>query len=372
MAGDLYRRHRAGFAECTGRIADMTAATRLSFEAALAADWPPDQWRDVTVLLAVSGGPDSVALLRAMSALKHQAGGAGRLAVAHFNHRLRADADEDARFLQALAERLDLPLELGEAKVGQLAGANGIEAAARDCRYAFLQVAAEKLGARYVAIGHTADDQIETVLFNFLRGTGLAGLGGIPRARALGPAVSLIRPLLGMRRAAVMEYLAAIDQPYRIDSTNASSEFARNRLRSELLPMLREMFQWDVDQSMLRLSALAGEAQSAIEELAGGLLDSAASPGTIAAMVPATPGLGARVIVKTAVLGPVDRHLIREMFIALWRREGWPQQNMGFVEWDALAEMVLAPKGHASTQKRCFPGGIVAEHNQEFLTLYRS
>jgi tRNA(Ile)-lysidine synthase len=378
MMGDLAFRPRQGFADCTGGQADMTAAIETTkteqFEAALAAAWPPAQWRDVTVLLAVSGGPDSVALLQAMSVLKRQFGGAGRLAVAHFNHRLRGDAGDDARFVQRLTVQLELPFELGEANARQFAEAHGdgIEAAARDARYAFLHQTAEKLGARYVVTGHTADDQIETVLFNFLRGTGLAGLAGISRARSLGPAVSLIRPLLGLRRMQVMKYLAAIDQPFCIDSTNTSNEFSRNRLRNEMLPMLRETYHWDVEQSMLRLSALASDAQSLIERLAAELLDSASSPGTIAAMVPATPGSGASIIVKTAALQSNNRHLIREMFITLWRRNGWPQQDMGFAEWDALAEMVLTANDGSSIQKRCLPGGIVAERSHEHLTLWQN
>src|SRR5262245_6815384 len=128
----------------------MTAANESKtepFEAALAAAWPPDQWRDVTVLLAVSGGPDSVAPLPALSRLKRHSGGAGRLAIAHFNHRLRTDSDLDARFVQQLAAELDLAFELGEASAGRLAIAagDGIEAAARDARYAFLTAAAEKI-----------------------------------------------------------------------------------------------------------------------------------------------------------------------------------------------------------------------------------
>ena len=94
---------------------------------------------------------------------------------------------------------------------------DGIEAAARDSRYGFFQNVAERNGARYVATGHTADDQVETVLFNVLRGTGLAGLAGIPRARPLGLAASVIRPLLTVSRAEVIKYLAEIDQSYRID-----------------------------------------------------------------------------------------------------------------------------------------------------------
>src|SRR5262245_22167743 len=233
----------------------MNAGQRR-LEQKLAAAWPPGQWRDMTVMVAVSGGPDSVALLRGMAALKLEAGGAGRMIVAHFHHHLRGGADDDAQFAAVLAGRLELPFERGDADVRQLTGerGDGVEAAAREARYAFLQSTAQCQGARYVVTGHTADDQVETVLFNIVRGTGLTGLAGIPRVRMLGPAVSLLRPLLAVRRSEVLEYLEAINQPFCTDPTNTSCDFARNQLRHQLLPLLREKYNPDIDSSLLRLS----------------------------------------------------------------------------------------------------------------------
>ncbi len=241
----------------------MKSRTSFGLEAKLAAAWPPGDWRDVTVVVAVSGGPDSVALLRALASLKGEAGGAGRLVVAHFDHRLREDSAADAEFVGALAQQLGLPFEKGEATAEQLAHptTDGVEAAVRQWRYAFLQSTAEKVGARYVALGHTADDQVETVLFNLLRGTGLSGLAGMPRARALGSATSLIRPILDARRSEVLEYLHEIGQSYRTDPTNSSAVFTRNRIRNEVLPSLREKFSTDIDQAVVRMAQLAGDAQ---------------------------------------------------------------------------------------------------------------
>ncbi len=348
---------------------------RPSLEQVLAAAWSSDDWREIAVLVAVSGGPDSVALLRAMAAVKLDVGGAGRLIVAHFNHRLRQDASDDATFVESLARQLELPFEHGKANVAALANehGDGIEAAARDARYAFLRGAAERNGARYLATGHTADDQVETVLFNILRGTGLAGLAGIPRARVLGPAVSLIRPLLNVRRSQVIEYLDVIGQPFRNDPSNTSRDFSRNRLRHELLPLLRETFNPEVDHSILRLSRLAADAQRLIERLAEELLDRCLCPGTIAAMVPATPEHVNHVHLNIAALQSADRHLVREMFIALWRQAGWPQQDMGFSEWDLLAEMAIPNSigSAAISHRRVFSSNILVERTGEQLLLSR-
>lgn len=335
----------------------MKRSHPLPLEAKVAAAWSPDDWRDLTVLIAVSGGPDSVALLRALASLKGQAGGAGRFIVGHFDHHLRQDSAADAGFVGQLAHQLDLPFELGEATAGQLAQpfADGVEAAVRNWRYAFLQTTAEKVGARYIALGHTADDQVETVLFNLLRGTGLAGLAGMPRARVLGTATSLIRPLLDVRRAEVLEYLDQLGQNYRTDPTNQSSDFARNRLRHELLPIVREKFGGDIDQAVARFAQLAGDAQRLIEQLADDLLERCLVRGREAH----------EVRLNVAPLAAANRHLVREMFVALWRRMAWPLQDMGFSEWDVLAELGAAQ----TSASRTFPGNILVRREYGALTL---
>lgn len=332
----------------------------MSLIEAISAAWPASAWADVSVLVAVSGGPDSVALLRALVALKIEAGGAGKLVVGHFHHRLRPEADEDARFVAELAGKLSLAYEQGEADIAELAQQrrDGIEAAAREARHSFLQSTAEKCGARYVATGHTLDDQVETVLFNILRGTGLAGVAGMMLARPLGPAVSLVRPMLTARRVDVLAYLEEIGQAYRTDSTNVCTDLSRNRLRHELLPLLREKFNPDVDNALARLAGLAGDAQRIIEQIADELLDRCLGRQA------AANSANASVMLSLGPLKNVDRHLIRELFIALWRRQDWPLQDMGFAEWNALAEMAVfaTSGGHVSgAAKGMFPGGILVE-----------
>ena len=241
----------------------MESHAPLPLEEKLAASWPPAAWQDLTLLVAVSGGADSVALLRALTAV--QGGGSGRIHAAHFNHHLRAaESDADQAFVVELCHGLGIACEVGHT-AGSLAEVpgTGLEEAARAARYDFFRQAAERLGARYLATAHTADDQAETILHRVIRGTGVAGLAGIARVRSLGPAVSLIRPLLGVRRGEVLAYLEELRQPYRRDSSNDDRRFTRNRLRRELLPLLASQYNAGVVEALLRLGSLAGEAQAA-------------------------------------------------------------------------------------------------------------
>jgi tRNA(Ile)-lysidine synthase len=200
--------------------------------------WPPECWCDVTALVAVSGGADSVALLRAAMSVRRP--GTGRLIVAHCNHGLRGkESDDDERFVRDLSARLGLECEVGRAALDGQTTASVSEQTARAARYAFLCEAAARQGARYVATAHTADDQAETVLHRVIRGTGLAGLAGIQKHRELLHGVSLVRPLLQVRRSVLLEYLRDLGQDHRQDSSNHSPKFTRNRLRHDLIPRLQ-------------------------------------------------------------------------------------------------------------------------------------
>ncbi|MFY7951741.1 MAG: tRNA lysidine(34) synthetase TilS, partial [Armatimonadaceae bacterium] len=179
-------------------------------------------------LLAVSGGPDSCALLIAWCA----AADAGMLprpaAVAHLNHGMRGDqAKADARWVRDLADSYGVPSEIGERP---LAGAN--EAEARASRYDFLLECARRLDCRQIATGHTADDQAETVLMRVLRGTSPDGLAGIPQARELAPGIRVVRPMLGIRRSAIEAFVAAAGVEPRHDPTNDDMRYVRGRLRA--------------------------------------------------------------------------------------------------------------------------------------------
>jgi tRNA(Ile)-lysidine synthase len=335
----------------------------------LAESWPARQWSDSHVVLAVSGGPDSVALLRAMAALKVAIGGNGKLYVAHLNHGVRGfAANEDEAWLKILCERLRISVEVGRTDVAAVAAAqgDGFEAAARTARYDFLRETAERLGARFVATGHTADDQVETVLHRVLRGTGLGGLSGIAQVRPLSPSIALVRPLLTVKRREIIEYLAAIGQDYRTDASNQNSCWTRNRLRQELLPELRSQYNPKVDDALARLAAQAREAMelisASVAELARNCLDVTAA--------------GARIDCQTLIGQPPI--LVREVFRFAWRAAGWSEQSMGFDQWQQLASLARTtssrsplPKGEDFQGAVTLPGNVRAKRDGRYLVLSR-
>ncbi|PWH11800.1 MAG: tRNA lysidine(34) synthetase TilS [Anaerolineae bacterium] len=191
------------------------------------------------LVVGVSGGADSLALLH----LLHTAG--FPLLVAHFNHCLRPEAESDAAHVAHIAQSLNLPFVTASANVTTHAQEQGlsIEEAARELRYRFLFHQAREAGAQAVAVGHTADDQAETVLMHFLRGAGLSGLKGMtPRVilPIFDPHIPLVRPLLGWTRAQTESYCHQHHLPYLTDTSNADTTYFRNRLRHELLPRLAD------------------------------------------------------------------------------------------------------------------------------------
>ena len=184
------------------------------------------------IAVGVSGGADSVALLRFLAALRPQFG--WDLVVCHIHHGLRgAEADRDECFVRALAEQLGLPCAVSRIDAAALALRDhiSVEEAGRMARYAFFAQTAEEGGR--IATAHTLDDSIETVLMNLVRGTGLRGLCGIPRIRG-----NIVRPLLDCTRAEVEDYLGTLGQPYCTDSTNLTDDYTRNRIRHDILPRL--------------------------------------------------------------------------------------------------------------------------------------
>jgi tRNA(Ile)-lysidine synthase len=191
------------------------------------------------VLAAVSGGPDSVCLAHYLRTLGRRKG--FTVALAHIHHGLRGpEADRDARFVGVLGRRWDLPVSATSIPVRALARkrGQGIEDAARKLRYQALAREARRLRCNKVATGHHLDDQAETVLLHLLRSTRLAALAGIAPQRTLSGKVSLIRPLLPLRRWEVLAYLRVHGLTHRRDSTNRDTHFTRNWLRRRVLPLL--------------------------------------------------------------------------------------------------------------------------------------
>lgn len=193
------------------------------------------------LLVACSGGADSVALLRALHLLHRRRKWNLKLTVAHVQHHLRPpeEAEADAGLVAELAEQLRLPYERRDIAPGERDG--NIEANAREQRYTALVEVAEAVGAGFVVTAHHADDQLETLLMAILRGTTAKGLRGIAWSRPLSPAVGLLRPMLGATHEQAVGFLEQLGQDWREDATNQDRSRTRARLRHEVLPVLREL-----------------------------------------------------------------------------------------------------------------------------------
>ncbi|MHB9078021.1 MAG: tRNA lysidine(34) synthetase TilS [Pirellulaceae bacterium] len=317
------------------------------FEQRVAAAWPPADWHDVAVVVAVSGGCDSVALVRALAHLRDAT--PGRLVVAHFNHQWRGvESAEDEAFVCGLADQCGLACDVGRGEPSPVSAGDGLEAAARQQRYHFLREVSDRWGARYVATAHTADDQVETILHRIVRGTGLAGLAGIPRTRLLSSLTTVIRPLLRLKRPEVLGYLDDLGQPFRTDASNTWVEFTRNRIRHELLPALQRDYNPRVADAVHRLGELARQAQQVIDTLVEALRVSCV-----------TQVHAGHVRIECGPLREQASFLIRELLIAIWREQQWPLQDMSGAKWHELCRLVQDPD--ATRQVVILPGPIRAE-----------
>jgi len=227
---------------------------------------------DASLFLAVSGGPDSMALLHAAAHLVETDARRWHLTVVHLDHGLRPESAEDATFVAVAADALQLPWELRRTDVTALARAEGrsIEDAGREARYRFLDEAAPE-GA-LIATAHTADDAAETVILNLLRGSGLSGARGIPARRG-----RIVRPLLVERRETLRSLLDAAGIAYRLDPSNDDPAFLRNRVRGELLPLLEELRPGAVDR-IGQFARLAADDDALLDELAAAELARRTSP----------------------------------------------------------------------------------------------
>jgi len=224
------------------------------------------------VLVAASGGADSTALALVLKALGCE------IALAHVNHGIRGkEAAADARFVRVLAKKLNAPFFLGKFNVPAEAKGNkeSLEMAARRVRREFLSATAKAEGFRYLATGHTADDQAETVLMRIVRGTSITGLAGIAYSTKRGN-LTTVRPLRDVTRKQVISYLKQHKQPWREDKSNAEDFAMRNRVRHEILPLLEKRLNPSVRRALLRLANIAAaedEVMSALTKQANPIGD---------------------------------------------------------------------------------------------------
>lgn len=207
--------------------------------------------QNTSVLVAVSGGPDSVALVLSLMAIREKQ--AITMGIAHLNHMLRGeDSLKDEAFVKELASKLDLVFHTEQKDVTAYAKTHGlsIEEAGREVRYDFFNRLSELHGYKKIATGHTKDDNAELVLMNLLRGSGPKGLSGIPPVRDC----LYIRPLIRVSKSQILDFLKAENQPYRIDASNTDPLYLRNKIRCELIPHLKEAYNPEIMDALDRLS----------------------------------------------------------------------------------------------------------------------
>jgi len=334
-----------------------------------------------TLVVAVSGGPDSVCLLHVLRDLR--AAHDLHLHVAHLNHQLRGTAsDEDAAFVDRLAAAWDLTATVSAYDVPAYQQTHGLsmEAAARQVRYAFLAGVAAQVKAASVALGHTASDQVETVIIHWLRGAGPAGLRGMlpvqtlrvpplkaPSGQQSAPGeaghpntVRLIRPLLPITRTEVEAYCAAHDLPFRDDLSNLDETILRNRVRRQLLPVLRD-YNPNLDATLRRAAAAFAEVSRFLQAQVD-----AAWPAVVRDESKVRPGVIAFDRAAWQQADPVvQRGLVREAVSRLlW---GAPL-DLG---WDhAQAVLDLAARGTVGAEAH-LPHGLVAVLDHDALALGR-
>jgi len=315
------------------------------------------------VVVGVSGGADSMGLLHGLLRLGKSPDWPIRLHVAHLHHGIRgAEADADERFVREQAEALGLPCSAGRADVPAEARRRkvSIEEAARDCRYAFFQRVCLQTGSRVLAVAHHADDNAETIVQRFFRGTGLHGLAGIRPSRPLWPGsdIRLVRPMLYMRRIRVREFLAKAGIPFRHDSTNDVLTATRNRIRHEILPLVERRLNPQAIDAMLRLSEQAAGLDEYLRETAARLLE------TILV------DRGEREIVLDAAALKKKRRLlqtevVRLALLGLGAGEG----DLNARHLTAVVDLAAQP---ASGKSVDLPGGLRAEKSYTKLILRRA
>ncbi|MBN1687471.1 MAG: tRNA lysidine(34) synthetase TilS [Candidatus Omnitrophica bacterium] len=219
------------------------------------------------IFVACSGGPDSVALLFLLYSITARWN--LKLGVLHFNHGIRGkEAQRDEVFVRKLAKTLHLPVTIQRGKVSsRQKGVNlSLEERAREARYDFLIRAAKKNRVTTIALAHTLDDQAETVMMRILQGTGLKGLLGVREIMRQG-GITFVRPLLCFTKTQILDYLKSHQIPFRIDESNASLSFLRNRIRLKLIPRLIKEFNPRIREALARIPAIVQEENRMLEEL---------------------------------------------------------------------------------------------------------
>ncbi len=287
--------------------------------------------KDAPIVVGVSGGPDSMCLLDLLCRTGYQS------VVAYFDHQLRPESSVETEILGEHAWARSIPFATGRGDVGAYAAAKGvsIETAARELRYEFLFAEARGRHAQAVAVGHTADDQIETVLMHFIRGSGLRGLTGMSARtviRAFDPAIPLVRPLLGFWRRETEAYCAQRGLRVLRDPSNDSADYFRNRVRHQLIPTLQRINPHIRDILLRNAAALASDQD---------LLDEVVATAWEQVLVRAGPGFLALDWERIRDCStPMQRQLIRKAFETLA-----PTEQLDHSALDRAIGLLASPSG---------------------------
>lgn len=335
-------RVRGGAADVEGRVRDFIRRHRMLAGAR-------------TLLVAVSGGPDSMVLLHLLASLAPSL--RVRLRAAHLHHGLRGrEADLDLALARGACRALGVPFSSGRADVRGLAARRrlSVEAAAREARYAFLRRCAGRAGAEAVALGHTADDQAETFLMRLLRGAGARGLGGIRPVRADG-GLRIVRPLLRLSRPEILSYARERGVAFREDASNRDPSYTRNRVRGRLIPYLEREFNPSVREALLRSAEVLAREHDFCDLHAARRYRAVARGEAGRVRIPAR---------SFAALHPALRAgVLRRALASL----GAPAE-VRFADAEAVARLC---RGGAGGGGVCLPGGVVASREYGALALGR-
>lgn len=225
------------------------------------------------IILAVSGGVDSISLMDIMAVLSDKY--LFNIQIAHYNHNLRgASSHKDEEFVRETAKKYSIPFHCSKGKVRQYARKKSlsVEHAARILRYMFLERVARTVNSKFVATAHNSDDSVETFLLNLLRGSGLDGLSGIPVQRSLAKGITVFRPLLSLTKSELIEYATKRKLEWREDESNNLMNFTRNRIRHDLIPKLKEEYNPSVVNIIDRTARLMRGANEYINEIVSSAL----------------------------------------------------------------------------------------------------
>ena len=334
-----------------------TVASGNHLPSTIEASFPTAAWSDVNVVVAVSGGADSVGLLRAMVGLRRSADRPkGRLIVAHLNHGLRdTESDGDEAFVRQLAADHDLPFE-----TARLSDPPSDEAGLATRREAFLTRIAAATGSRYVVTGHHADDNAETLIHHLIRGTGPAGLAGIPVFRPVGDVV-LARPMIHATREDVRDYLRCINQSFREDRTNVDASLTRNWIRHGLLRTIEERHP-GAGRRIADAARSIADWRAIVESVADRWLDAATGADEWDGVD--SSGATVRLTIDVELSDALAVEIVRR----LWQRRSLPRRDMTSDHYRRVAAMIRG-RGEAAAS---MPGGVEVRRGTDRIVVTRS